>query len=367
MSYSSRVYRQRNAHTYNKDQQKEQSSFFYSRSSESTGAATGKHAFFQTKLSIGQPNDAYEQEADAVANKVVAASPGNHPVLQKKDISSIQRYATPLEEEKFATNDERIKHDKEIQEKPEIQTKCPACEEEEKKQGNTVQRKSPLGGGTASPALSAKIEHSAGKGRQLPRITLLEMNKAFHTNFSNVHIHTDSDAVGMNRELNAQAFTRGRDIYFNAGKFDTHTNDGKRLLAHELTHVVQQGADQESSIQRSGTPEIQTACEDLSYKECGGACQHPSSGNAGTCRWTGVTNGCKCFENPRSGRNLMDILPYWIIAILSAAALAALIACFASGVCEAGIIIGLAGAAVGAVIIGIFRSSGVQVNEEESA
>jgi hypothetical protein len=196
---------------------------------------------------------------------------------------------------------------------------------------------------------------------------MTEMSRAFHADFSNVNIHTDSEAVGMNRELQAQAFTHRNDIYFNAGKFNPDSADGKRLLAHELTHVLQQGYAGSDSVQRSSTPEIQTACEDLGYKNCGGACSHPTSGNAGTCRWTGVTNGCKCFENPRSGRSLMEVLPYWIIAILSAAALAALIACFASGVCEAGIIIGLAGAAVGAVIIGIFRSSGVQVHEDESA
>jgi hypothetical protein len=366
MSYYTRVYRQRNAHTYDNEVNKEPSSFF-SNSKETGGAKSGNNSFFQAKLSVGQPNDKYEQEADAVANKVVDAQSGNANVVQKKDISSIQRYATPLEEEKFSTNDERIKHDKEIQEKPEIQTKCASCEKEEKEQHAPVQMKPGNGIGQASPGLSAKIEGKSGKGNLLPRKTMTEMSRAFHADFSNVNIHTDSEAVGMNRELQAQAFTHRNDIYFNAGKFNPDSADGKRLLAHELTHVLQQGYAGSDSVQRSSTPEIQTACEDLGYKNCGGACSHPTSGNAGTCRWTGVTNGCKCFENPRSGRSLMEVLPYWIIAILSAAALAALIACFASGVCEAGIIIGLAGAAVGAVIIGIFRSSGVQVHEDESA
>jgi hypothetical protein len=188
------------------------------------------------------------------------------------------------------------------------------------------------------------------------------MNRSFNADFSNVKIHTDGEAVGMNRELQAQAFTYGSDIYFNAGKFNTDTAAGKRLLAHELTHVVQQGHAESGGIQRSGVPEVQAACEDLSNKNCGGACTHPTSGNAGTCMWTGLTNGCKCFEKPRSTRSLMDVLPYWIMALLSAAAIAALVACFASGVCEAAIIIGSAGAAVGAIIIGIFRSAGVQVN-----
>ncbi len=366
MSYYTRVYRQRNAHTYDNEVNKEPSSFF-SNTKEGAGAKSGNNSFFQAKLSVGQPNDKYKQEADAVANKVVDAHSANTNVVQKKDISSVQRYATPLEDEKFATNDERIKHDKEVQEKPELQTKCAECEKEDKDKKAPVQMKSGSEGSTASPHLSARIEGKSGKGNILPRKTLTEMSRAFHADFSNVNIHTDSDAVSMNRELQAQAFTHGNDIYFNDGKFNPETTDGKRLLAHELTHVLQQGYAASEGIQRTATPEIQTACEDLGYKNCGGACSHPTSGNAGTCRWTGVTNGCKCFENPRSGRSLMAVLPYWIIAILSAAALAALIACFASGVCEAGIILGLAGAAVGAIIIGIFRSSGVQVHEDESA
>ncbi len=365
MSYSTRVYRQRNAHTFDNEVNKEQTSFFSS-AKESNGAKGNKPSFFQAKLSVGQSNDKYEQEADAVANKVVSHQAGNAPVTQKKEISSIQRYATPVEEEKFSTNDERMKHDKEIQEKPEVQTKCAECEKEEKDKKAPVQMKSNGGGGTASPNLSSKIEGSSGKGNKLPRKTLSEMNRSFHADFSNVKIHTDNEAVGMNRELQAQAFTHGNDIYFNSGKFNTDTADGKRLLAHELTHVVQQGYAGSTVIQRSPVPEVQAACEDKDYKSCGGACTHPTSGNAGTCRWTGLTNGCKCFENPRSARSLMDVLPYWIIALLSAAALAALIACFASGVCEAAIIIGAAGAAVGAIIIGIFRSAGVQVNGDDN-
>ena len=46
----------------------------------------------------------------------------------------------------------------------------------------------------------------------------------------------------MNQDLNAQAFTHGSDVYFNSGKYDTGSSEGQKLLAHELTHVVQQGA-----------------------------------------------------------------------------------------------------------------------------
>src|SRR5690606_1881665 len=66
-----------------------------------------------------------------------------------------------------------------------------------------------------------------------------------------VRIHTGADSVQMNRELGAQAFTHGRDIYFNEGKYNPSSPDGQRLLAHELTHVVQQGAAGEFAVRRA--------------------------------------------------------------------------------------------------------------------
>jgi len=249
MSYSTRVYRQRNAHVYDNDANKEQPSFF-SKSGGQTASQGNKPSFFQAKLSIGQSNDIYEQEADAVAGAVVNHQQGTPPVVQQKKISSIQRLATPLEDEQFSTNDERMKRDREIQEKPELQTMCTDCEKEKKEKGNAVQTKAD-GGGTASPKLSSKIESASGKGNGLPRQTLSEMNQSFGVDFSNVNIHTDGDAVQMNQELGAQAFTHGNDIYFNSGNYNTATADGKQLLAHELTHVVQQGyASGQKQVQR---------------------------------------------------------------------------------------------------------------------
>jgi hypothetical protein len=67
------------------------------------------------------------------------------------------------------------------------------------------------------------------------------MGSAFAADFSGVSIHTDEKAAQMSKDLHAQAFTYGNDIYFNSGKYNTDTSAGKHLLAHELTHVVQQG------------------------------------------------------------------------------------------------------------------------------
>jgi len=255
-----------------------------------------RSTFFQTKLAVGQPNDAFEQEADRVADRVVSQKPGG-PVVQQKEITSVQRLATDKEDEKLGTNDARMLRDKEIQEKPDVQRKCAECEKEEAAQrqpapeekDNRVQHKamspeapekdpeevvqhkaiSPAEdkdkllqhkaippqedkemvqhkseGASPSPAttLGSRMQNSAGKGSHLPQNTLAEMQTAFHADFSHVAIHNDTEAVDMNKALRAQAFTHGRDIYFNTGKYDPQSAAGKHLLAHELTHVIQQGA-----------------------------------------------------------------------------------------------------------------------------
>ncbi|MBC7947053.1 MAG: DUF4157 domain-containing protein [Chitinophagaceae bacterium] len=258
MSYRSRVYRQRNANTH-EDAPKE--GFF--RKGQDVNPDQKKSSFFQPKLSVNEPGDSYEKEADAVASAVVDKSAGA-PAVQQKKISSIQRLSSSAEDEKMSTSDARMAKDKEIQEKPlqrthaegdkeekeEIQKKeMPSVEEEKEKK--PVQTKPQSSAPSVGSKLSSNIESSAGKGKALPKNTLHEMNASFGTDFSGVRIHMDSDAIAMNSELQAQAFTHGQDIYFNSGKYAPENSQGKFLLAHELTHVVQQNDGlQETDIQR---------------------------------------------------------------------------------------------------------------------
>ena len=111
------------------------------------------------------------------------------------------------------------------------------CEEDE-----SVQSKSNSSPSRAPSGFSAKLSARKGKGRPLPRPVKSEMENAFGVDFSKVRIHTDADAAKLNKQIKAQAFTHGNDIYFNDGKYDPTQTGSKRLLAHELTHVVQQGA-----------------------------------------------------------------------------------------------------------------------------
>jgi len=116
-----------------------------------------------------------------------------------------------------------------------------------------LQLETDAGGTTASARLSSRIQDSSGKGKPLPGKTRAEMESAIGTDFSGVNIHTDASAVQMNQELGAQAFTHGRDVYFNSGKYRPESSDGKKLLAHELTHVVQQSGNDRVSLDRANT------------------------------------------------------------------------------------------------------------------
>jgi hypothetical protein len=83
---------------------------------------------------------------------------------------------------------------------------------------------------------------SKGGGASLPAQTQQQMGSAMGADFSGVKVHTGSEAAGLSNSIGAQAFTHGNDVYFNEGKYNPSTTEGSKLLAHELTHTVQQGA-----------------------------------------------------------------------------------------------------------------------------
>lgn len=281
--------RLRNPHQHD-EPQKEQP--FFSKANDTKPEpffrAAGHAEPVQAKLAIGQPGDKYEQEADAVADHAVNGQ-NQTPAVQRRGISAIQRsdLATPVEDEKLSTAESRMEKDKLIQEKAAAQMPSgsadmmedkkkkpvqmqsagiPAMEDKKKKpvqlqpvssdkmedkekklqakanpSSSRLQREADSGGATASPQLSSRIEDSSGKGKPLPGKTRAEMESAIGTDFSGVNIHTDASAVQMNEELGAQAFTHGRDVYFNSGKYSPENSSGQHLLAHELTHTLQQG------------------------------------------------------------------------------------------------------------------------------
>ncbi len=177
--------------------------------------------FIQPKLKIGSPNDRYEREADQMAETV----------MQRAEIS-----VKPTS----------------------VQRKCEDCEEE------TLQMKTNSGSvpdlqkAATTSSLEQQLQQSKGNGQALSRDTSTAMSQAFGQDFSKVQVHTDSKAIQMNQQLNAKAFTHGNQIYFNKGQYQPNRSEGKRLLAHELTHVVQQGKSSSQHIQRQVNPQANT-------------------------------------------------------------------------------------------------------------
>lgn len=162
-----------------------------------TDSAHTSNPFIQAKLIIGGSNDRFEQEADHMAEKVT------------------QR-----------TSDE-----------PSVQKKCSKCEEESvQKMDSSSQSSSSV----ANSGLETQLKETKGSGSQMDASTKNEMETGFGEDFSRVNIHTNDAAVQMNRELGAKAFTHGNDIYFNKSEYNPSSTGGKKLLAHELTHTVQQ-------------------------------------------------------------------------------------------------------------------------------
>ncbi len=172
-------------------------------------------------LPVSQPHDASEIEADLVADKVMRMSDNKSLSLNQSQIQlkPLSESITPI-----------------------IQTKNE-------------------GGSAINNKLSNKITSSQGSGNKLDGSTQSFMQNRFGTDFSGVKIHTDREAVEMNQKLSAKAFTVENDIYFNQSQYQPNTDSGRHLLAHELTHVVQQNkmsgsfARREKTVQRKSLEE----------------------------------------------------------------------------------------------------------------
>ncbi len=153
------------------------------------------HRNVQTKLTIGRRGDKFEREADSIAENVV----------QKKAVGNVTQTASQTDQVSRTTS-----------------------------------------------SLERNLAGSKGRGAPLDDRTRAGMEDKFGVDFRGVKIHTDSDAVRMNKSLGAQAFANGNDIYFDSGKYSPRSKGGIRLLAHELTHVVQQGASSSGHVQKNG-------------------------------------------------------------------------------------------------------------------
>jgi hypothetical protein len=205
----------------------------------------------QPKLVVGAVNDPLEHEADRVADQVMRMP---DPAVS----------VAPAEVQ--------------------VSRKCAACEEEERGQ---LQAKS-----AGAPAVAPRVVHDVARapGRPLDPATRGFMEARFGHDFSRVRVHSDEMAAESSRAINALGYTVGRDIVFGRGQYAPETPAGRRLIAHELTHVVQQGASSPSA------PVVQRQYDDggdadaVAEREYGGSgapkaqtCGRPSWCPAGFC------------------------------------------------------------------------------------
>ncbi|MFT3843842.1 MAG: DUF4157 domain-containing protein [Lacibacter sp.] len=259
-----------------RQQQQPGNTFFRKAGEESFFGSTEASSFFspaiQAKLSVSSPDDPQEKEADAVAEQVMRMP---EPVASPQS----------KEEEKLQKKEDEQEMVQAKHELPliTIQRKCEACEKEEKAQAklfHMIQRSEDVSSsftddasaetssgyninrkelsiyhsdviqrsGRGPPAghmqgtFEQNLSSSKGAGSPLPSTTKQFMESRFNADFSGVRIHTGSYAESLSNSIHAQAFTHGNDIYFNSGKYSPHTGAGGTLLAHELTHTIQQGA-----------------------------------------------------------------------------------------------------------------------------
>ena len=164
----------------------------------------------QAKLTIGEPNDKYEQEADRVAAEVVQQINRPAPVSQAQ--------GDVVQGKKSEEDELRMKS---------------------KVQGYGLK----IGGGVASRELETEIDRARGGGRPLDAGLQESMGQAMGADFSLVRVHTDERSDQLNQSIQARAFTTGQDVFFRQGAYEPRSTEGQELLAHELTHVVQQSLD----------------------------------------------------------------------------------------------------------------------------
>ncbi len=168
----------------------------------------------QAKLTVGAANDPLEREADRVADRVVS---GGTSQAQPAGAQGVHRNAA---------------------EEDELMTK----------------RNGMLDSFDAGSDFESKLSSSGG-GKPLDTQTRSQMEAGIGADFSNVRVHTGSHSSALNRSISARAFTRGSDVFFDRGQYNPGSIAGKRLIAHELTHVVQQGAASQTT-QRKAYPAV---------------------------------------------------------------------------------------------------------------
>jgi hypothetical protein len=170
----------------------------------------------QAKLQVGSVDDPLEREADRVADHVMR-------MPEAKSAPSSGAFA--------------------LQRKCDCCGTCDKCKEKDKHEEHVQVRMKAAGPGTAGGIEAPAIIHEVVRspGQPLDAATRAFMERRFGWDFSRVRVHTDSQAARSAKEIHARAYTVGQNVVFAGNQFSPATAEGRKLLAHELTHVVHQG------------------------------------------------------------------------------------------------------------------------------
>ena len=213
----------------------------------------------QAKLAVSDPGDIYEQEADKVADEVTqkiniqAQRQEEEEEIQAKRqeeeeemiqaMPDLQRQEIP-EEEEMLQGKLDIQRQEELEEEELLQAKLDIQKQEIPEEEELVQMKRDENSeANVVDEIEMRIDSAKGSGQPLSSEVKTPMEQAFGADFNDVKIHTDTEADALNKQLNAKAFTTGTDIFFRNGEYNPDSDSGKKLLAHELTHVVQQNGE----------------------------------------------------------------------------------------------------------------------------
>lgn len=196
----------------------------------------------QTATKVSSPNDPAEKEADTTAKQIMRMSiPEGSITPVKTESGTVFRQVKQDEKEKQVQRQLRSPYINRFADSGVFT-----------RRDETLQRKAE-GQPNVASSVAADLQNSMASGSPLPPSVRRFMEPRFRANFSTVKVHTGDRAAKLNRQLNAQAFAMGNHIFFGKDQFKPDTQDGKELIAHELTHTIQQGvvAQPGPAIQRS--------------------------------------------------------------------------------------------------------------------
>lgn len=189
-----------------------------------------------TKMNVTSADDATEAEADAVAEQVVRK-------VQREEAPSVQREAEE-DELQMKRIQREADGEEEIQEMRISRAIQREADGEEEIQEKRISRAATdmMGAFSVGEDFESQLNSARGGGKSLDESTASKMGSAMGADFSNVRIHEGPQADSLSNSIQAKAFTTGSDIFFKSGTYNPGSTDGQKLLAHELTHTIQQGA-----------------------------------------------------------------------------------------------------------------------------